>query len=204
MGDPKKNRATYSGPRHPWERARIDEEKELLRDYGLKNKKEIWKESSFIKKIKKQVVALNSVVGEAADQQKEELILKLKELKLIDETQTLDDALNLTIKDVMERRLQTQLVRVGLARSMKQARQFIVHGHVMVNGKKITSPSYMVSRTQGTLIEFIQNSTLHDPEHPERKVVEKEKVVEEREPIDESSLEEEIAKEVFEKITEDA
>lgn len=206
MGDPRRQKNTYSGPRHPWERERIDEEAELIKEYGLKNKKEIWKHSSFIKKIKAQVVALNNVVGEAADQQKSELMKKLVALHLLEDSQTIDDGLNLTTKDIMERRLQTQVVRANLARTMKQARQFIVHGHIKVDNKKITAPGYTITRAEEVKIEFVPVSNLADPEHPERKVPEAPQKIEEeaKEAPKEETLAEEVEKEIAQKIEEEA
>ncbi len=168
MGDPKRRPARYSGPRHPWEADRLAEEKILSKDFGLKNKKDIWKQNSVVKKIKDQIKKINTQVGKGVDQEKTALILKLIKYNLLLETQTLDDALELNIRDVMERRLQTQLVRQGLARTVKQARQFIVHGHVRVAGKKITSPSYLVTRDEQFKLEFLENSTLASEDHPER------------------------------------
>ena len=46
---------------------------------------------------------------------------------------------------MLERRLDSALVRAGLASSHAQARQFILHGHVRVNGKKVSIPSYLIS-----------------------------------------------------------
>ena len=46
---------------------------------------------------------------------------------------------------LLERRLDNILYRLGVAASRKQGRQFIQHGHVLVNGKKVTIPSYTVS-----------------------------------------------------------
>lgn len=45
---------------------------------------------------------------------------------------------------LLERRLDNTLFRLKLATSRLQARQIVVHGHVLVNGKKISSPSYLV------------------------------------------------------------
>ena len=71
---------------------------------------------------------------------------KLYRLGLLDKDATLDDVLSLTVQDILERRLQTVVWRKGLARTIKQARQFIVHGHVYVNGRRVTVPSYWVKR----------------------------------------------------------
>lgn len=46
---------------------------------------------------------------------------------------------------MLESRLDNVIYRLKLASSRKQARQIIVHGHVLVNGKKVYSPSYLVS-----------------------------------------------------------
>ncbi len=46
---------------------------------------------------------------------------------------------------LLERRLDNVVYRLKLATTRKQARQLIVHGHMVVNGKKVSSPSYQVS-----------------------------------------------------------
>lgn len=46
---------------------------------------------------------------------------------------------------LLERRLDNTLYRLKLATTRLQARQIIVHGHVLVNGKKVYSPSFLVS-----------------------------------------------------------
>jgi len=76
---------------------------------------------------------------------------------------------------VMDRRLQTQVFSKGFARSTKQARQFITHGHVMIGEKKITIPSYLVKQDEENLIRFDERSSLTSPDHPERTIVKKEK-----------------------------
>ena len=45
---------------------------------------------------------------------------------------------------LLERRLDNAVYRLKMATSRPQARQIVVHGHVLVNGKKIYSPSYLV------------------------------------------------------------
>jgi len=46
---------------------------------------------------------------------------------------------------MLERRLDNVVNRTGFASSRAQARQFVLHGHVSVNGKKVNSPSYLVA-----------------------------------------------------------
>jgi small subunit ribosomal protein S4 len=47
--------------------------------------------------------------------------------------------------NLLERRLDNVIYRLKMATSRTQARQIIVHGHVLVNGKRVSSPSYLVS-----------------------------------------------------------
>jgi small subunit ribosomal protein S4 len=173
MGDPRKQRRKYSGPQHPWNRARIDEEKVLVEEYGLKNKKELWKMSSKLAQFKRQAKVLIAQKGEQAEAEKKLFLDKLERLKLINNEATLDDVLDLAVKDLLERRLQTFLYRKGFAKSIKQSRQFIVHEHVFYNGQKMNVPSFLVPITFEQTIEFDPKSALSDPEHPERKIEEK-------------------------------
>jgi small subunit ribosomal protein S4 len=146
MGHPRRHRKKYSTPPHPWQKDRILEEKELLREYGLKNKKEIWKTQAKLRKATKQVKKIIAAKNpKQAELEKQQLINKLLKYGLIKKDTKLEEILDLNIKDFLERRLQTIVFRKGLANSIKQARQFIVHGHIMIKDKKVTVPSYMVT-----------------------------------------------------------
>ncbi|MFC1648462.1 30S ribosomal protein S4 [Nanoarchaeota archaeon] len=166
MGDPRKIRRKYSGPRHPWEGARILEEKVLMKEYGLTNKQEIWKMGSQLTKFKDQVKKLTAMTGAQAEKEKAQMMNKLTSLGLLDQGATMDDVLDLNIKNILERRLQSIVFRSSMAKSMKQARQFVVHEHVTVNGKKINFPSYLVK--VGEQVAFAERSDLNDEMHPER------------------------------------
>ncbi len=173
MGDPKKLRKKYSTPRHLWNADSIKEDKELIKEYGLRNKKEIWKVNSFLKKYKdlaKQLISIKTAQGE---KEKAQMLDKLQRIGLIQAGAELDDVLDLNVRDVMERRLQSLVFRTGLARSMTQARQFITHRHIMVGDKKITFPSYIVSQEEEAQLGFDSTSALNDEEHPERAAPEK-------------------------------
>jgi small subunit ribosomal protein S4 len=111
--------------------------------------------------------------GDQAEREKTNLIQKLKRLGLLKETQGFDEILGLNVKDIMERRLATLLHRKGFAKTTRQARQFIVYGHVNVGVKSITSPSYLVSVSEEALINFNPKSSLADTNHPERLIQEK-------------------------------
>lgn len=199
MGDPKKQRKKYSGPQHPWRRTRIEEEKILVEEYGLRNKKDLWKTTSKLGSFKKQAKSLIARQGTQAELEKKLFLSKLQRLGLIGMDAGVDEVLSLSAKDLFERRLQTLLYRKGFAHSVLQARQFIVHGHVFIGAQKMNVPSYLVPAGQEQLIIFDPKSALADPEHPERKVVEKapkmdEKVL--RKKVDEETVAEVVHDEV--------
>lgn len=173
MGDPKRTRKKYSSPMHPWQKDRMEVEQKLLKEYGMKNKRELWKMNSVLRNFHTRAKELAAATGEQANKEKEQLFIKLQRYGLIGETPTLDDALGITLRDILERRLQTQVFRKQLARSMQQARQFIIHQHIVVGEKKMTVPSYLVSTAEESKIFFTEASTLSNPEHPERQVVQK-------------------------------
>ena len=167
MGDPRRLKRKYSEPAHPWQATRIKEEKELLKEYGLKNKTEIWKATSKLKNFANQAKKLIALTGKQAEKETIQLLNKLKKLGLLKEEAQLSDVLGLTARAILERRLQTLVYKKGLARSVKQARQFITHRHILVNGKKITAPGYIVPKKEEN-ITFEETSSLANEEHPER------------------------------------
>ena len=173
MGHPKKNRKKYSTPLHPWNALRIKDERQLINGYGLQNKKEIWKAESLLRKFKGQAKSLIARRDEQSKKEEKQLKEKLERLGLISKNAKLDDILSLNIKDILDRRLQTLLFKQKLARTAKQARQFILHGHVFVGEKKMNMPSYYVFADEENKISFSPRSSLFSVDHPER-FVEKE------------------------------
>lgn len=169
MGDPKKQRKKFERPKSPWNKENLDFERALKKDYGLKNKKEIWKLQSKLRRFRRQ--AKHLIVSNSLQAQKEEkqLFAELYNLGLLETIDTkIENVLDLDMKKLLERRLQTQVCKKGLAKSVSQARQFIVHRHITVDGKTITSPSYIVKKDEEDKITFNKNSQLANPEHPER------------------------------------
>lgn len=165
MGDPKRQRKKYSTPRHPWQKDRIEHELQIIGKYGLRNKKEIWKMKTRIETFRGIAKKLLALSAEEAEKKRKELISKLNRLGILLETASLDDILSLTIEDILERRLQTVVVHKGLAKSMHQARQFIIHGHIAIGGRRVTSPSHIVQRKDETELSFAPNSPYANPEH---------------------------------------
>jgi small subunit ribosomal protein S4 len=171
MGDPRKNRKQYKTPAHPWRKDRLDAEAIIKKDYSLKNKTEIYKMSTILSDMKTQVKILSGKSTSQAVKEKDQLMQRLLRLGLLQAEDPLDKVLGLAVKDILERRLQTLVFRKGLARSMKQARQFITHGHVLLGDRAITSPSYLVGVGEESRLTFVAFSPLNNPDHPERAVV---------------------------------
>ncbi len=148
MGDPREQKKNYETPSHPWRKERIEKEKELVRKYGLKNKRDIWKAEFKLRQFRRLARNLLGSHSEQAKQEQGKLVVKLQKLGLLKGEADVDSVLGLTIEDILERRLQSVVHRKGLAKSAKQARQLVVHGHIRVGGRRIKSPSYLVSVEQ--------------------------------------------------------
>ncbi len=134
----KRKHKTYSRPKRPFDKERLTEEAGIKKDFGLKNKREIWKADAKIKSMREKAKKL---IGADEDKQ-QTLFMKLKKIGL--KVNSISDVLALTKEDFLERRLQTILVRKKLASTMNGARQLITHKKVLVGGKVIDSPSYIV------------------------------------------------------------
>jgi len=160
MGDTKKNTKKYQKPSHPWQKNRILEEIELKKEYGCKNKKEIWKMDSLLRNYRKQARNLVGDRTEQGDVEKKQLLDSLYRKGLLEKDAKLDDVLELTIKGIMERRLQTLLLRKKYANTIKQSRQMIVHGFVSVDGKIITAPNALIPRELESKINVKKLKTL--------------------------------------------
>ena len=145
MGLVRKQRRKYETPNHPWQAQRIEEERKIIEEYGLTNKKQIWKNASILRNFRKQAREITKLRGEKKDSNSKILIQKLNRLNLVKTGSKLSDILNLQLRDVLERRLQTVVYKKNLSNSIKQARQFILHKKISVNGKIISSPSYLIN-----------------------------------------------------------
>ena len=170
MGDPRKFKSKYSGPGHPWQRARIEEERAVSKEYGLPTKRELWKAASKLKSFAAQAKKLIALRTAQAEIEKKQLLDRVARYGLLPTTSKLDDILGLTVRDLLNRRLQTLVLKKGFARTPRQARQFIVHEHIMIGEKKVSAPSYLVPIDEEAKISFVAASSLANPEHPERAI----------------------------------
>mgnify|MGYP001560875678 CR=1 FL=1 len=107
MGSPRKPKKNYRKPLVIWDEKLIAEHKIILREYGLKNKKEIWKSEWFLRIVRDQAKKLIASKSDQAEKEKKQLISKLVKLGMVRQESRLNDILNLTLKDVLDRRLQT-------------------------------------------------------------------------------------------------
>lgn len=158
MGHPRKSRKKYDTPSHPWNADRIKEENKLVQKYGLRNKKEIWKAETTVKRYRRDARHLLGMLTEQTIKERQDLINHLVKLGILGENAKLEDVLDLTVEDVLRRRLQTVVHKKGLATTAKGARQFVIHGHIALDEKKIDSPSYIVKRGEEELIGFYLSS----------------------------------------------
>lgn len=158
MGDPKKPRKKWIGPRHPWVKERLLAEIEHLGKYGLKNKRELWRAGTLARDLRHKARRLLALPAELREAQMRALLDRLYEMGLVERNATLDDILGLTTAHILERRLQTIVYKKGLAKTIYEARQLIVHGHIAIGGRRVTSPGYLVSREEEQLVDYASNS----------------------------------------------
>ena len=168
MGDPKKQRKKFDTPRFRWRKDVLQEELKLLGQYGLRNKHELWRHKTTLSKTRGIARSLISESTEARTKMENELLTQLKKKGILQETAVLDNVLDLTIEDILERRLQTIVFRKGLARTIFQARQLITHGHVTIDNHRVTIPGYIVPKAEEATIIYSSESAVAKQEHPLR------------------------------------
>lgn len=171
MGDPRKPKKKYRGPKHLFQADRIAEELKVMGKYGLRSKRELWKYKTRLSNVRGLVRKMLALTEEKRGATERDFLQKLKRLGILPPTAALSDVLNLTIDDFLERRLQTVIYRIGLAQTIHQARQLITHGHITIEGKKKTAPSYIVTADEEKRISYAPASPLEKPDHPLREML---------------------------------
>ncbi len=170
----KKLKKQYETPNRAWNQERMDTEAELTDEYGLANKKEIYKAYSELRGFRRQA---RKLIAEDNPQEKEDVLNKAHRLGLVKSDAQPSDFLTLRVEDILNRRLQTAVERRGLADTANQARQLVNHGHVKVNGEVVNIPSYMLTKDEEKNIELDMPEPSPEPEEIE----EEEEVEEESE-----------------------
>ena len=169
MGDPKFPSKHYNTPSHPWQKVRIEEEAGLIHQYGLKNKKEIWKANTKVREMRRQARKLTAKSSDLQAQKERDLLLaKLNRLGILEQNSSLEDILRMIPENILDRRLQTQVYLQGLSSTVKQARQLIVHGHISIDGAVTRVPGMLVTKMQEKNISYSSKSALNSDLHPVR------------------------------------
>jgi small subunit ribosomal protein S4 len=144
MGDPRKAKKLFRRPRMIWTTDQLNAELYIMGSFGLRNKRELWKAQTEVARIRNQARALLALSTEARAEEEKKLLSFLNRLSLVKEGATLDDILNLKVEDLLERRLQTIVMKKGNTVSPYQARQIVSHGHVSIGNRKVNIPGYLV------------------------------------------------------------
>jgi len=169
MGDPKFPSKHYNTPSHPWQKVRIEEERAMVHQYGLKNKREIWRANTKVRDMRRQARKLTAKSNDSQSQKEKRLLLaKLNRLGMLEQDSALEDVLRMTPENILDRRLQTQVYLQGLSSTVKQARQLIVHGHISVDGAVTRVPGMTVTKLQEKNISYSPDSGLNSDLHPVR------------------------------------
>ena len=168
MGDPKTPRRVWKKPKRPLNYDLLMDELKTLGAFGLKTKRELWKTQTELSRVRLHARSLLALRREVRERKEPILIQSLSKIGLVDQNSTLDDVLNLQVTDLLSRRLQTMAQKKLYFKTPYQARQAIVHGHVMIGDSVVTIPSYVVKTEEETKIRLIPesrfNETLSKPE----------------------------------------
>ncbi len=137
----------YVRPKKLYEKSRINEENVLVSRYGLKNKREVWKTIAKVSYYRRRAKSL----AKSTPEEQEVLFSKLKALGL--KANSIADVLALNVEDILRRRLPTIIAQKGLAQTVRQARQMVVHKNVIIEGNVVNIPSYLVSLDEESKIK---------------------------------------------------
>jgi len=168
MGDPKTSRRVWQKPKRPLNYNLIMDELKTLGTFGLKTKRELWKTQTELSRVRLQARSLLALRQDERERKEPILMQSLSKIGLVNEDSTLDDVLNLQVTDLLSRRLQTIAQKKLYFKTPYQARQAIVHGHIMIGDSVVTIPSYIVKTEEEAKIRLIPesrfNETLSKPE----------------------------------------
>jgi len=162
MGDPKLSRRVWKKPKRPLNYDLMMDELKILGTFGLKTKRELWKTQTELSRVRLQARSLLALRQEIRERKEPVLIQSLSKIGLVEQNSTLDDVLNLQVTDLLSRRLQTIAQRKLYFKTPYQARQAIVHGHVMIGDSVVTIPSYIVKTEEETKIHLIPESRFNE------------------------------------------
>ena len=167
MGDPKTSRKVWKKPKRPLNYDLKMDELKTLGTFGLKTKQELSKTQTELSRVRLQARSLLALRQEERKRKEPILMESLTKIGLVDQSSTLDDVLSLQVNDLLSRRLQTMAQRKLFFKTPYQARQAIVHGHIMIGDSVVTIPSYIVKIEEESKIRLTPessfNQTLFEP-----------------------------------------
>lgn len=146
----KRQRKKYQRPRRPYDKDRLAKERDIVKAYGLRRKKEIWRAEAILRKYRR---IARSLAAKKDKETEKMIVKKLAEFGLLAESAGLDEILSLTLVNLLDRRLQTIVFKKGLAKTVKEARQMIVHGRIILENRRNIFPSYIVKKTEEEKIQ---------------------------------------------------
>ena len=160
MGDPKYPRRVWRKPKRPLNYELKMEELKTLGTFGLRTKRELWKAHTELSRVRQQARSLLSLRREVRAEKEPILMNSLARIGLVSTDATLDDVLNLTANDLLARRLQTIVTKKLGFKTPYQARQAVIHGHIMIGERKVDIPSYTVTVEEENSIHFSPESKI--------------------------------------------
>ena len=158
MGDVKLPRRTWKKPKRPLNFDLKMEELKTLGSFGLKTKRELWKARTELSRIRNQARSLLALRQEVREKKEPILMKSLSRNGLVAENATLDDVLNLEVNDLLSRRLQSFVMKKFNFKTPYQARQAVIHGHIMIGDKKVNIPSYVIKTDEENLVKLSPES----------------------------------------------
>jgi small subunit ribosomal protein S4 len=158
MGDPKYPRKAWRKPKRPLNYELKMAELKTLGTFGLRTKKELWKAHTKLSSVRHQARSLLALQQDIREEKEPILMKSLTKIGLVSSDATLDDVLNLEVEDLLTRRLQTLVHKKFGFQTPYQARQAVVHGHIMIGDRVIDIPSYTVTTAEEENIQFTPES----------------------------------------------
>jgi len=156
-------RTVYKTPRRPFEKERLDQEFKLCGEHGLRCKREIWRIQYALAKIRKAARELLTLDPKDKVRLFEGPALMRRMIRyglLGEEERDLDFVLQLSTRRLLERRLQYIVFKLGMAKTIHQARVLIKQRHVRVGKQMVNTPGFLVRTDSAKLVEYSLTSPM--------------------------------------------